>query len=112
MATVVGSGSQACTISTEHSLDTETTAGSFVLLLDVSPLVEGATPDILVVKLKRKVLTGGTVRTYEFPAVVGSQVNPIWESPPWTSMFSSEVTITQTQGTGRTIDWQLVRLND
>lgn len=110
MATTVGSGTQTCTVTTEHSLDTETTAGTFVLLLDVTNLAEGSTPDILEVRFKSKVLTGGTIRTWLLPVLIGAQNNPLWQSPPFVSMFSLEVTIKQTQGTGRSFDWALISL--
>lgn len=110
MATTVGSGTQALTVTTEHSLDTEVTAGSFVLQIDTTPLADGATPDILEVRFKSKVLTGGTIRTWLLPPLIGAQNNPLWQSPPFVSMFSLEVTVTQTQGTGRSIDWALISL--
>ena len=55
----IGSGSQSCTLDTEHTLDTETTAGVYVLVLDVNALANG---DTLIVRMKTKCKTGSTSR--------------------------------------------------
>lgn len=111
MPTTEASGTQAATVTTEHSLATVTTAKVLVFTVDVNALVGGATPDIVELRIKRKVLTGGTARQEIIcTAVGGLVVNPIVVQVPAVSMFSCEFTLKQTQGTGRSFDWSVVSL--
>jgi hypothetical protein len=110
--TNAGSGDQACTVPTEHTLDTETTAGVYVLHLDLNTLVTGATPDVLEVKIKTKVNTGETSRIQVYRRFVGGRVpQPNWVSPPVTTDTEIVCTINQLQGTSRTIPWALFRVS-
>ena len=49
--TSVGSGSQSCTLDTEHTLDTETTAGVYVLVVDMNNLADG---DVVILRIKTR----------------------------------------------------------
>lgn len=111
MATSVGSGSQSCTISTEHTLDTETTAGTFQLYLDFANAVKG---DVFVVRHKLKVLSGSTaaeIAGYTIDVANDLEASTVVACPPVASLYSLAVTIQQTAGTGRTIDWNLVQVD-
>ena len=101
------SGSQTCTISTEHTLATVTDVGVYQLALDVSALADGATPDILRIRAYGKARTSDTERLMEDWYLVGSQAKPLWRSNPEVSPHSYRVTITQTQGTGRAVPWAI-----
>ena len=105
--TSVGSGSQSCTLDTEHTLDTETTAGIYVLVLDVNALVNG---DTLIVRMKTKAKSGSTSRlAYEATfANAQSEINKYSPAIP----IDTELicTIEQIDGTGRSIDWNLLKL--
>ena len=101
------SGSQTCTISTEHTLATVTDAGVYQLALDLNALADGATPDILVVAAYGKARSSDTERLMETWEFVGSQGKPLWRSNPEVSPHSYKVTIKQTQGTGRAVPWAI-----
>lgn len=101
------SGSQTCTITTEHTLATVTAAGVYQLALDVSALVNGSTPDILQVRVYGKARSSDTERLMEEWYIIGAQRKPLWRSNPEVSPHSYRVTITQTQGTGRAIPWAI-----
>lgn len=68
--TVFKDGTQACTAATEHTLtaNPETTAGAYQLMLDLNPLAAGVT---MHVRIKEKVLSGGTQRVVWFDDEVG-----------------------------------------
>lgn len=100
---VQSSGSQACTLDTEHTLATITTAGTYQLMLDLSNLVIG---DILVARLKCKAFSAqGSVILFEqfFSGPPGNEKLAL--SPPIPAPIELVATIEQTDGTGRTVPW-------
>lgn len=105
--TVEASGTQTATVTTEHTLSTETGAKTFVLIVDTSAMVKG---DVLELRIKTRVLTGGTDRlVYISPPYAGVQTGdeagPIKISVPVPSAFSCVFTLKQTLGTGRAYPW-------
>lgn len=106
-ATVRTSGSQSCTISTEHALATVTDAGVYQLALDLAALADGSTPDILTVRAYGKARTGDTERLMESWEFVGAQSKALFRTNPEISPHSVRYTITQSQGTGRAIPWAI-----
>lgn len=108
MASVKTSGSQTCTISTEHTLATITDAGIYQLHLDLANLADGTTPDILTVKVYTKSRSGDTERLSESWEFIGAQGKAGWRSnPEMTTAPHVKYTITQSQGTGRAIPWSV-----
>lgn len=101
-------GTQTATISTEHSLATPTTNKTRVLSVDLSAMVAG---DVTVLKIKAKVLTGGTIRTVYTATYTGAQSDPVVYSVPVPSLFGATFTLTQTAGTGRAYDWSVLTLD-
>jgi len=107
MATSNSDGSQTAVISTEHTLGTITTSGSFVLGLDTNAMALG---DILVVRAKLKVRSAGTTRlTYE-ATYAHVQNEPVILSIPIASTNEVVFTIEQTAGTGRAFPWEIWEL--
>jgi hypothetical protein len=104
------SGSQTCTISTEHTLATIAAAGVYVCKLDVSALADGATPDILEVRTYSKARSGDTERLEKVFTLVGAQGEPSVATLPVVTDNHWKVTIKQTQGTGRAILWNALAL--
>lgn len=106
------SGTQTATITTEHSLSTVTVAGTFQLVVDISAMVAG---DVLELRWKGKLLTGGTQR--------GGAPGIFYGAPPADDQFarseyvvnvntdtaSIEFTLKQTFGTGRAFPWQVFK---
>lgn len=107
MPTTENSGTQAATLDTEHSLDTDTTAKVFVLSVDANAMADG---DILILRIKTRVLTGGTNRIVYQSVFAHVQGEPIKISVPVVSMFNIEFTLEQTDGTGRSYPWSVVSL--
>ncbi len=100
------SGSQACTLDTEHTLTgAESTDVIAQLWIDVNPIAAG---DVLVIRVKEKCLTGGTQRLV-WEAAVGPTppTQKMWVSPTMILLHDWDVTLEQTDGTGRTFDWSL-----
>lgn len=105
------SGSQTCTVTTEHSLVTTTTAGTYLLRLDFNAAVEGTTPDRFRVQAKTKTLSGSTARYEQDYSFDGAQYLDNFSTDPICIIHSLEYTLTQTTGTSRTVDWSLVRVD-
>jgi hypothetical protein len=108
MATENTGNDQACTLDTEHTLATITDAGTYVLAVDLNPLVAG---DVLILRLYTKARTGSTERlAYQrtFGPIVPGEKNVY--SVPVPSPFSFKATMEQTDGTGRTFTWSVYEL--
>jgi len=112
MPTVESSGTQTATVGTEHTLATITTSRTLILRVKTNNLADGATPDIVELKVYAKVLTGdttppdATVLAYA-ATYVGKQAETVKCSIPITSPFSAAFTLKQTQGTGRAFAWSV-----
>lgn len=106
MPTVEGSG----TITTTASEDTIITTilnRSYVLWLDLNALVGG---DIVVVRAKRKVLSGGTIRECAEQRFSGAQDPPVVAMVPLDLPHGGDFTIQRTGGVDRAIPWSLESL--
>lgn len=103
--TIVGSGTQACTIGTEHTLDTETTNGTFQLTVDMDPMVNGDVVEVRIYKTINSVER--LVWSLGYNHLQGEVIK---EFPPISSTVSCRFTIKQTAGTGRTFAWTLTAL--
>ena len=107
MAASVSDGSQTAVISTEHTLDTITAAGSYVLMVDTSAMALG---DKLTLKAKTKVRSGGTTRVAYSATYAQPQGEPVKLSIPIASPNEIVFTLQQTAGTGRAFPWEIVGL--
>lgn len=105
--TVSSSGTQSAVISTEHTLGTTSTAGIYQLMVDGNALANG---DVVELRCKAKVLSGGTERILFVQAYSNAQGDPVKMSIPVTVPQTSTWTLKQTAGTGRSFDWALLRL--
>lgn len=109
MANVVeGSGTQTATINTEHSLLTDSDGKTFVLLVDTVNMANG---DVLELRAKAMVLSGGTRRQLYMATYRDVQSDPIKASIPLVAPGHTdgvEFTLKQTAGTGRSFPWAVV----
>ena len=103
----VGSDTQTATIDTEHTLDTETTAGVYVLVVDMANLVAG---DIVTLRIKTKYASGGTSRLAFSATYANAQAEPNKYSPPIPVDTEIVCTLEQTDGTGRDFPWNLLKV--
>lgn len=101
------SGTQACTVTTEHTLTAapETTAGAYQIFMDFNPAV---LLDIFEIRIKEKVLSGGTERVFWFDTLAQLQgEEKIWVSPVFMVLHGWDVSLKQTTGTSRSIPWSI-----
>jgi len=99
------SGSQTCTLDTEHTLATETTAGVYVLVVDTNNMAVG---DIVTLRIKTKAKTGSTSRLAYIKTFSHTQIEINKYSPAIPVDTEIVCTIEQTDGTGRSFDWNLL----
>lgn len=102
------SGSQTATIGTEHSLGAAiTAAGVYQLVVDTSALANG---DVLELRVKTKAKAGSTSRVEEIITYVNAQTAQNKRSVPYPVDTEIAFTLTQTAGTGRAFDWNILKL--
>lgn len=105
------SGSQTCTIGTEHTLATITAAGCYVGKLDLANMADGSTPDILEIRWYSKARSGDTERLVKVVSLTGAQGEPLFETLPCSTDCHWKFTIKQTAGSaGRAIPWNALAL--
>lgn len=114
--TAQGSGTQAATINTEHTLLDVAVAGTYTLHVDANAMAAG---DTLELRIYQMVLTGGTRRVAYFDVFVDAQDGsntdkaPIKISVPVSNELTDagalRFTLKQTTGTGRSFPWKVLR---
>jgi len=104
--TVVAEGDQVAVIGTEHTLSTQIGAGVHLLVVDTGAMALG---DILELRIKTKVRTGGTSRLAYSVSYSQVQGDPNKYSVPVPSDVELVATLKQTAGTGRTFPWKIYR---
>lgn len=101
-------GTQTATIGTEHTLGSSiVSAGTFLLVVNTANMVNG---DVLELRAKTKVLTGGSEAVYLLATYAHAQGDPVKMSIPIPSLYSLTFTLKQTAGTGRAFEWNIVGL--
>lgn len=101
------SGTQTATVTTEHTLATQTTAGVYVLVVDCSNMTYG---DKVVFRLKTKYASGGTSRLAYEATYAHVQGDPNKYSIPVPVDTEIIATLQQTEGTSRDFYWNLLRM--
>ena len=107
MATSIVSGTQAATIDTEHTLSTQASAGSYVLSVDLNNLALG---DVVILRVKIKVGSGGTTREVLSNTFSNPQGQPVVQSIPVASPHEAIFTLEQIEGTVRSFSWEVISL--
>lgn len=103
-ASVVTSGTQTATISTEHSLyDSSGTAGTFQLAVDTTNLTSTESVELRV--YTKVINTSGTYRQAAVVTVTAGDQSPASISPPLLCPNGAKFTLKQISGTGRAFDW-------
>ncbi|GAA0969756.1 hypothetical protein GCM10009555_017470 [Acrocarpospora macrocephala] len=106
--TVIASGTQSATLTTEHDLATDTASHVYVLGVDTGAM---ALADILEVRVYTKMLSGGTERLAYSATFSHVQGEPQKYSPPIVANISIRVSLLQSAGTGRSYPWALLALS-
>ncbi len=108
MPTSKANGSQTATLTTEHTLHTNTDAGTYQLHVDASNLAAGETLEL---KVYHKIRSTGTERLTFSGVYKGENlVEPNILSIPVPSLHSFKATLEQNGGTGRAYNWEVVSL--
>ena len=104
----VSSGTQSLTLDTPVDLASSTTPGIYCCQYNLTNLANG---DVIRCYATAKVLTGDTEEIV-FEGIYANSLGsaPIVQSPPIVSMFSLSMMVEQTDGTGRSVPWALVRI--
>lgn len=102
----VGSGTQTAVIDTEHTLDTETVMGVYILVVDTNNLANG---DSVTFRIKVKCRDTSTSAQMFSATFSNEQADPIKYSIPVPVDTEIIATLEQTDGTGRDFDWNLLR---
>lgn len=105
---VISSGTQSATLDTEHVLDNDTTGKTYVLVVDCGAMVNG---DATILRIYTKVLSGGTKRLAYSATYANVQAEPQKYSVPVPANIEIEVTLEQTDGTGRSYPWALLSID-
>ncbi len=106
-------GTQAATISTEHTLATISTPGSYILEVDTGNMVNA---DAVELRVYDKVLStstitlGGVAGQYLMMPFCNKQADQVKKSIPFSCLYSSTLTLKQTAGTGRNFDWNIKQI--
>ena len=96
----------ALVIDTPTTLVTETTVGVYQLFIDSNALAAG---DVLVVRSKIKIVSGGTARLLEQKVIGGVTGEKAWCTDPVMVAHEIQYELEQTDGTGRSIPWSVLR---
>jgi hypothetical protein len=105
---IVNSGTQSATLDTEHTLDNDTSGKTYVLVVDTGAMVDG---DVTILRIKTKVLSGGTLRLAYSATYANAQTHPNVYSVPVPANVEIECSLEQTDGTGRSYPWALLSLD-
>jgi hypothetical protein len=104
--TVDSSGSQTATIGTEHTLDSPTTAATYVFSVDTVNLTLG---DLLELRCYDMV-DGTNLRQMWKATYQHGQINNAKVSPPLAVTTEAQFTLKQVAGTGRAFPWSVRRI--
>ena len=102
------SGTQTATITTEHTLATQTDGKTYVLGVDLGALANG---DIVELCCKTKMLSGGTSRIAYKATFAHAVSEPNIYSVPIPAVHEVVFTLKQTAGTGRAFPWSVISLD-
>lgn len=106
MPTLVTSGTTT-TDGTEQTLFTDTTNKTYIFVIDTNAMANG---DIIEIRAKTKVLSGGTSREAYFVTYAHVQAQPNKYSVPIPANIELVVTLKRTAGTDRAYPWALLSL--
>lgn len=104
MPTLTTSGTQTATITTEHTLTTQTGNKFYTAYIDLTNMTTG---DIVEIRVSVIVKTAGSHILYYLGTYSGAQSNPLVYIAPLPSDISWRLTLKQTAGTGRTYDYRI-----
>lgn len=102
--TVASDGTQTATPGSEHTLYAPSTAGIYVLIVDINAL---SGVEVVELRAKEKALSGGTERVVSLMVFPSGTVEPITRSIPYSWPYGGTFTLTQVGGSGRSFPWSV-----
>lgn len=109
MPTLIASGTQAATISTEHTLVTDTSNRNYYCGVDLGAMQLG---DVTEIRVYGILLSAGAERLLDYRVFANVQEEKIQRFGPYPENISIKYTLTQTAGTGRSYPWNLLDVLD
>jgi hypothetical protein len=107
MPTLTTSGTQTATVTTEHTLTTQTNNKFYTAYIDLTNMVSGDTVEIRVSLI---VKTAGSHILYYLGTYSGAQTNPLVYIASLPSDISWKLTLKQTTGTSRNYDYRIYEI--
>lgn len=107
MPSLVTSGTQSATVTTEHDLATDTGNATYVLVVDAANMQNG---DVLELRLYTKVLSGDSSQLAYYAVFSHVQTEPNKYSVPVPANIELRATLEQAAGTSRSFKWALLSL--
>jgi len=105
MPSEAAGGAQTTTIGTEHTLATLTTAGTYQLAADLSPMQVG---DVVELRIKVKVRAASQSQQVFYASYADLQGQDVVAlSPPVPAPFEFVATLKQVAGTSRSFEWSI-----
>ena len=104
---IQASGTQTAVVTKEHTLATVTDDGTYVLYVETANMV---LVDELELRIKTKILSGGTTGLAQIATYIHAQGQVIKASIPLNSDQEVVFTLKQTAGTSRNFAWKVVKL--
>ena len=105
--TAVNSGTQTATISTIHTLVTQTSAGIYVLQVLLNNMADG---DTATLAIQVRTTAGGTWYQAYAATFIGAQPDPMKYSIPVPVDVAIQCTLKQSTCTGRQFPWKLLSM--
>jgi hypothetical protein len=102
--TLVDSGTKT-TDGTEQTLSSQTNSGTYVLAIDLGAMANG---DVVEIRIKTKVLSGGTSRLAYFATYANAQGVPNVYSVPVPANIEFVATVKRVSGSDRAYPWALL----
>lgn len=96
----------ALTLDTPAVITSQTDPGVYQLFIDTNNMAAG---DVLIVRSRVKVVSGGTARLFEEKVLGGVTGPKAFCTEPVEVAWHIEYELEQTEGTGRIIPWSVVR---
>jgi hypothetical protein len=100
------SAPSALVLDTPTLLDSQSTAGVYQLFIDTNNMAAG---DVLIIRSRVKVVSGGTARLFEEKVLGGVTGPKAFCTEPIEVAWYVEYELEQTEGTGRIFPWSVVR---
>ncbi len=102
---VQGSGTPTLVIDTPNTVYTTSSTNNYSAAVNLVNMQSG---DTIVIRIKKKVVSGGSFALIDEYTKSGVQARPVFEIPFIPCPYGFELVLEQTDGTGRVVEWNVV----